>query len=256
MTPSARTLLPPAAFFLCALAVAGYLLHYRPLEEYNLLLFKYVNTLQLENRDHRLRGKRDHAVETGTDIPRLLSRINQAGEDNGVAYRKLVPDAKAVERFTLELVCDFPTLLHLASDLEALGLVLEKVRMQPVDKDNQLLEVAFSLRPHGSALELERLNQLKDRVRESGHRNPFQRAVLEEATVLTDISGAYKLSGTGVDNAGLAIATINQKNHHLGDEINGMTVSDIQKGKVYLEKRGNQGVERFLLQFRTRKGAE
>ncbi|MEO5378009.1 MAG: hypothetical protein H7832_09555 [Magnetococcus sp. DMHC-6] len=261
---SSRSLFAPILFFISALCLAGYTLFYNPLASNHLRLFRYIQMLQKENQQYRTQNK-DTLSHTPSEkenhyLPTFLFRIHTIAEKNGISLKKFIPDNKNPNQYNLEFISDYLALLRFTADMESLDLELEDIQIHSFEKiqSQPLLMVTFVIRPNGMAQPLsgKRLEKLQQRVLESNHRNPFQQAIVDDknsiSANITDISASYKLSGIGVEG-GIPYATINHKNYREGESIAGMKIINIQKNKVYLEKRSHAGIEQFLLQFHTNK---
>ena len=166
--------------------------------------------------------------------PSVLAGLDAAASRSGVQVTRLTPRPGDVRTVTVELLATYGALTRFIAESEALGGVVRGLQIHaPEGPDAQNRQVAaFAIEMTGHALRPAGTAQASDLPdASSATLNPFEvkRAVLAEQ----DLSARYHL--TGMTRIGTELmATISGRDYVLGDEIDGMRVSQISEGDIHL----------------------
>lgn len=250
-------------YLLVGVAALDYALWYRPYRSGAAELAGAISELRRENAELGESRPAPSRVTPGTTtpppdagalLPAFLARINEIASRNAIIIRRMRPEGNNSARFTLEFDTHYPACVRFIAELEAMGVPIDglQIHLKNGAEGFQPLQVTLSLLVRESALQVdpEQVAQVRRRVEEQGLRDPFQggEALVEGGRA--DLSERYKLSGIGRAPDGRPYATINRTNYFIGEGVDDLTLMEIHKEHVVVERPGSEGREQYLIQFR------
>ncbi len=259
-----QTLILSTLYMLFSVLLAGYAIPYSSKSVYMRDLSMVSGQAQTINAELKkkiaLTQEKGKNVEAGIRYPPIfLARINEIAHNNEVIIRKLSPDKEGtLSKFNLDFIADYATFVRFTSELESLDILLDNVQVHPYDlnKTPPLHSISFSLIPQNNAEPIagQRLDELKKWVFAKDKRDPFQRFAYDTSKKVVnpsiDLTWVYKLEGLGLIPGTGPYANINRKSYRIGDDLNGREIIRIGNDRVYLQKKGRDGVTDYVLAFR------
>ena len=252
-------------YMLFAVLVAGYSLLYSSKSVYLRDLSMVSGSVQTVNAEMKKRvdasrKQEQEAAAAGIRyLPVFMARINEIAHNNEVIIRKLAPDKEGtLLKFRLDFIADYPTFVRFTAELESLDILLDDIQVHPHDltKTPPLHNISFTLIPQNNAEPIagQRLDELKKWVFAKDKRDPFQRFAYDTSRKVVnasiDLTWVYKLEGLGQTPGSGSYANINRKSYHVGDDLDGREITKIGADRVYLQKKGRDGITEYTLSFR------
>lgn len=255
-------------FMLAGLIAAGYSIHYNELSN-NLKHLRNARSLLLTANNKITTAQKDNKSTNNTmqgfgNAQDFLLRVNAIAHENKVIILKLSPDQEQHLKYKLDIITNYYKFISFVYGLEKLDTILDDIQVRPYDNNSipPRHAISFTIIPRNDAQPLagsKRFDALSEQVNVIDKRNPFQRfAYSKKATTqdsAIDLTWVYRLSGISMDKNGIANeATINNRSYRIGELVDGMTITKIDRGTVSLKKNTEKrGLEKFTLTFQKNK---
>jgi len=209
--------------------------------------------LQIENRK---KPNSRPAENRSITIPELLSRVQELAGEHNITLTAIEPVPGDPEQFKMSLAADFVSLLEFLAPFEALQVSVGGFDIAPSMEHRDQLQVSLNFRHTSTANPIgpDHVKQFAARLRTAALRDPFnpgagliQMAALPDSD---DLTWTYHL--TSISQIGKTrYATIDGRDYHVGDRMQGLVVSAIGNDNVILLDKENLKARQRVLKFRS-----
>lgn len=195
-----------------------------------------------------IRKKKEQPPKAPTQLnAEFMASISALLEKNVIQVNQITPSTSGNRpALSLSFATDYITLLHLLSNLESIGVVMERMTIAAAknEKEKKVLPVEMRLVAPLVPMEINAEEMDKERTKSTAKIgvNPFDRerrmAMLaggEAGKSDTDLTWQYRLTSIGQLSDGTFIASINRREYRVGDWLDDKAIIKIHKDHVLLK---------------------